>query len=138
MLVFSVEAEPEASAGQLPKSEFSTIEKEALKLAAEGKEVAPEEPAEGEGEAEVAASPGAEVFTQNCATCHTLAAAGAKGTVGPNLDQLKPSESTVEKQVINGGGAMPAFGTTKILTPKEIKEVSKFVAAVAGGQEPAH
>jgi len=92
----------------------------------------------GAPEPALAASPGAEVFTQNCATCHTLAAAGAKGTVGPNLDQLKPSESTVEKQVINGGGAMPAFGTTKILTPKEIKEVSKFVAAVAGGQEPAH
>jgi mono/diheme cytochrome c family protein len=50
---------------------------------------------------------------------------------------LKPSAPTVEKQVINGGGAMPAFGKTKILTPKEIKEVSSFVAEVAGGQEPA-
>ena len=26
-----------------------------------------------------------------CAGCHTLAAAGATGTTGPNLDQLKPS-----------------------------------------------
>ena len=26
-----------------------------------------------------------------CAGCHTLAAAGATGTIGPNLDQLKPS-----------------------------------------------
>ena len=75
---------------------------------------------------------GAEIFTTNCATCHTLAAAGATGTVGPNLDDLKPSESTVEKQVIDGGGAMPAFGKSKILTPAEIKEVSEYVSNVAG------
>jgi cytochrome c oxidase subunit 2 len=28
------------------------------------------------------------VFSQNCGTCHTLAAAGTSGTVGPNLDNL--------------------------------------------------
>jgi mono/diheme cytochrome c family protein len=74
----------------------------------------------------------AEIFTTNCATCHTMAAAGATGTVGPNLDDLKPSEATVEKQVIDGGGAMPAFGKSKILTPAEIKEVSEYVSSVAG------
>jgi len=29
---------------------------------------------------------GKQVFTQNCASCHTLQAAGANGTIGPNLD----------------------------------------------------
>ncbi len=140
MLVFSVEARPQPSAGELPESEFSATEQEALKLAAEGKEPAPEEAAAAgaEGEEEAAATPAGEIFVQNCGTCHTLAAAGTTGSVGPNLDQLKPSAPTVEKQVTNGGGAMPAFGKTKILTPKEIKEVSGFVAEVAGGQEPAH
>ena len=29
---------------------------------------------------------GQQLFTQKCAVCHTLAAAGASGTIGPNLD----------------------------------------------------
>ena len=61
-----------------------------------------------------------------------LAAAGATGTVGPDLDTLEPSASTVEQMVTNGGGAMPAFGKSKLLTPTEIKEVAKYVSSVAG------
>jgi mono/diheme cytochrome c family protein len=38
--------------------------------------------------------PGALVFLQNgCAGCHTLAAAGSTGTVGPDLDQALPKQS---------------------------------------------
>ena len=73
---------------------------------------------------------GEKVFESSCGTCHTLAAAGTTGTVGPNLDELKPSESTVEHQVINGGGKMPAFKGQ--LSPAEIKAVSKYVAGAAG------
>lgn len=138
LLVFSVEAESEETASELPKSEFSSVEDEVLALAKEGKEPQPEEAAEEEGEEKAATSPGAEVFATNCATCHTLAAAGATGTTGPNLDELKPSESTVETQVIDGGGAMPAFGKSKILTSKEIKEVSKYVSEVAGKNVTGH
>ena len=29
-----------------------------------------------------------DLFATNCGTCHTLAAAGTDGVVGPNLDQL--------------------------------------------------
>ena len=47
-----------------------------------------------------------------CASCHTLKAAGATGTIGPNLDQLKPSQAVVEHQVEVGGGVMPAFKGT--------------------------
>jgi PQQ-dependent dehydrogenase (methanol/ethanol family) len=138
LLVFSVEAEPEGSASELPESELSSVEEEALALAAEGKEAQPEEEAEGEGEEKVAASPGGEVFSTNCATCHTLAAAGATGTTGPNLDELKPSESVTETQVINGGGAMPAFGKSHILNSAEIKQVSEYVAEVAGKNVTGH
>ena len=37
---------------------------------------------------------GKKVFlTAGCTACHTLKAAGSTGTVGPNLDQLKPAEA---------------------------------------------
>ena len=42
---------------------------------------------------------GKTIFTTNCGSCHTLKAAGTSGEVGPNLDELKPDEATVEKQV---------------------------------------
>jgi mono/diheme cytochrome c family protein len=68
--------------------------------------------------------------TAGCASCHTLAAAGSTGTVGPNLDQLKPSDALVTHQVINGGGGMPAFGS--ILSKTQIASVALFVSSVAG------
>jgi mono/diheme cytochrome c family protein len=74
---------------------------------------------------------GMKVFnTAGCASCHTLAAAGSTGTVGPNLDQLKPSDALVTHQVINGGGGMPAFGS--ILSKAQIASVALFVSSVAG------
>jgi cbb3-type cytochrome c oxidase subunit III len=73
---------------------------------------------------------GKSIFTANCASCHTLKAAGATGTVGPNLDQLKPSEPIVQHQVEVGGGVMPAFKGT--LTQAQIDAVAKYVADSAG------
>ena len=43
-----------------------------------------------------------------------------------------PDEETVEKQVITGGGPMPAFGRKEILTEEEITSVSEYVSSVAG------
>ena len=73
---------------------------------------------------------GKDIFTANCGSCHTLKDAGTNGTVGPNLDQLKPTLAIVQHQVINGGGAMPAFKGT--LTPAQITAVAKYVSTVAG------
>ncbi len=73
---------------------------------------------------------GAALFTQNCSSCHTLAAANATGKVGPNLDQLKPSQSVVVHQVTNGGGGMPSFGGR--LSPAQIDAVAAYVASSAG------
>jgi cbb3-type cytochrome c oxidase subunit III len=73
---------------------------------------------------------GKTIFTTNCASCHTLKAAGAKGAIGPNLDQLKPAFPATQRQVIHGGGLMPAFKGR--LTDKQIDAVSKFVAENAG------
>jgi cbb3-type cytochrome c oxidase subunit III len=76
------------------------------------------------------ATSGKDIFSANCGSCHTLKNAGTNGTVGPNLDQLKPDVTRVQHQVINGGGAMPAFKGT--LTPDQISTVAKYVASVAG------
>jgi len=65
-----------------------------------------------------------------CGGCHTLAAAGTKGTQGPNLDQLKPSMAIVVRQVTNGGAKMPAFKDK--LTTAQIQAVAKYVSSVAG------
>jgi cbb3-type cytochrome c oxidase subunit III len=73
---------------------------------------------------------GKKIFQTECAGCHTLKAAGASGTVGPNLDQLKPSEARAERQVTNGGAVMPAFKGR--LSPAQIKAVAAFVASNAG------
>ncbi len=71
---------------------------------------------------------GALVFqTAGCATCHTLAAANATGTGGPDLDGVAPSVSDVESQVFNGGGPMPPFAGQ--LTTQEIADVAAYVAA---------
>ena len=73
---------------------------------------------------------GAAVFASNCGTCHTLAAAGTDGTTGPNLDDLKPDEETVEAQVRSGGGGMPAFEGQ--LSDDEIEAVATYVSETAG------
>ena len=73
---------------------------------------------------------GKKIFSAECASCHTLKAAGATGTVGPNLDQLKPSKEIVQHQVEVGGGVMPAFKGK--LTDEQIAAVASFVADNAG------
>jgi len=73
---------------------------------------------------------GKTIFAAECASCHTLAAAQATGTIGPNLDQLKPTEARVKHQVEVGGSVMPAFKGK--LTAAQIAAVAKFVASSAG------
>lgn len=78
-----------------------------------------------------AASGGAQVWANaGCAGCHTLAAAGASGQGGPNLDQLRPSGAAVAAQVSSGGGGMPSFGAT--LSAAQIDAVAAYVSSVAG------
>jgi mono/diheme cytochrome c family protein len=84
------------------------------------------------GEDTGGAADGAAVFASaGCGNCHTLSAASATGNVGPNLDELQPDAATVEEQVRNGGGGMPAFEGE--LSDDEIAAVSEYVASSAGG-----
>jgi cbb3-type cytochrome c oxidase subunit III len=73
---------------------------------------------------------GKTIFTAECSSCHTLKAAGSTGTVGPNLDQLKPSDAIVQRQVTSGGAVMPAFKGK--LSSAQIAAVATFVSSSAG------
>ena len=74
------------------------------------------------------AAAGKAVFAKGgCAGCHTLAAANATGTVGPNFDQAKPDYRRATARITNGKGVMPSFKGQ--LTDQQIADVAAFVAA---------
>jgi mono/diheme cytochrome c family protein len=78
------------------------------------------------------ATSGAEVFSSSgCGGCHTLKAAGASGSIGPNLDQLRPSAASVAAIVRTGGGSMPSFASK--LSAAQIAALAGYVSSVAGG-----
>ena len=78
------------------------------------------------------AAAGKEVFdSAGCKSCHTLKDANATGTVGPNLDDAKPSYDLVVDRVTNGKGVMPAFSGQ--LSEQQIADVATYVSHVTGG-----
>ena len=78
---------------------------------------------------ESTAANGEDLFKQRCASCHTLAAAGADGAVGPNLDDLKPDAARVEQAIATAPGAMPA----DLAEGEEAAAIAEYVAGAAGG-----
>jgi cytochrome c oxidase subunit 2 len=96
------------------------------------------------------AAGGKAVFAANgCATCHTFTPAGAKGTVGPDLDKLaaeaqragQPLESFVRQSIVNPNayiepkypkGVMPQnFGTT--ISKANLDALVKFLVQGSKG-----
>ena len=77
---------------------------------------------------------GKALFTANCGGCHTLQDAGTSGTVGPNLDDIKPNYQAATAQVTNGGGAMPSFKGQ--FTTQQIADVAAYVVTATGGKAP--
>ena len=74
---------------------------------------------------------GSELFTRSgCNGCHTLYAAGASGTTGPNLDSLRPTAAQVATVVASGRGIMPSFKDR--LSASEIEALSAYVQDNAG------
>jgi mono/diheme cytochrome c family protein len=75
---------------------------------------------------------GKPIFTSaGCVSCHTLADAGATGTVGPNLDTAKPDYRLATARVTNGKGAMPSFKGQ--LSDQEIANVAEYVVQASSG-----
>jgi mono/diheme cytochrome c family protein len=78
------------------------------------------------------AAAGKEVFTSaGCGGCHTLADAGAAGTIGPSLDETRPAFELVVDRVTNGLGGMPAFAGQ--LDEQQIQDVAAYVAGATSG-----
>src|SRR6476619_1981582 len=81
--------------------------------------------------------PGATVFANNqCSGCHTLKAAGASGTTGPDLDKVIPGQSAAEvKQSIVDPGAkiVPGYADVmpknfgQLLSPQELNDLVNFL-----------
>ena len=63
-----------------------------------------------------------------CGVCHTLQAAGSKGLIGPNLDQLKPQIPQIIFAVTNGIGVMQSW--EGILTYEEIEAVAYYTSLI--------
>ena len=87
------------------------------------------EPTETDGGEETGdAANGEQIFASaGCGGCHTLAAAGTNGSVGPNLDDASPSYDLVVERVTNGAGAMPSFEGD--LSAEEIQDVAAYVSS---------
>jgi cbb3-type cytochrome c oxidase subunit III len=88
-------------------------------------------PVQGGGGGQAAPSDPKALFVQSCGSCHTLADAGTSGTIGPDLDQLKPPLDAAIEQITNGGGGMPAFGDQ--LSQQQIQALAEYVVQATGG-----
>lgn len=86
----------------------------------------------------VAGGPGTQVFaSKGCGGCHTLAAAKAGGSVGPNLDEVLPGQSAamVERSIVDPNAkvatgypanVMPSnFG--EMLSPQELNDLVRYL-----------
>jgi cbb3-type cytochrome c oxidase subunit III len=85
------------------------------------------EPGAGGGEAGGPVDGKAIFADAGCGGCHVLDAAGTSGTVGPNLDDAKPSKELVIDRVTNGKGAMPSFKDS--YSAEQIAAVADYVVA---------
>jgi mono/diheme cytochrome c family protein len=100
---------------------------------------APEPPAQ-EQPLSAAELHGRTLFVDHCGSCHTLAAAGTLGQVGPNLGDIAVDEADVLHAIRTGGGrhSHGAGGRTgnmprNLVTGKDAQDVAAFVAANASG-----
>ena len=76
------------------------------------------------------AKAGAAVFSSaGCGGCHTLAAAGSTGKVGPVLDGKPLTTALVVDRVTHGKGPMPSFASR--LTAQQIRDVAAYVVQSA-------
>jgi cytochrome c oxidase subunit II len=99
----------------------------------------------GEEEGGGAAADGETLFAESqptaCKSCHTLAAAGATGTTGPNLDEVVPdlSEEEVRQAIVDpdaevtegfAPGLMPRYGDS--LSEEQVDALVQYLMEVAG------
>ena len=82
-------------------------------------------------------TPGATLFAERCAGCHTLEAAGTEGSsqkervAGPNLNNRRETKNQVLYAIRNGGFS-GAIMPQNIVVGKEAEAVADFVSRYAG------
>ncbi|HEX8742042.1 MAG TPA: cytochrome c [Thermoleophilaceae bacterium] len=78
------------------------------------------------------AEEGRQLFRQTCTSCHSLAAANARGVTGPNLDEIgQVTKERIVKAIEIGGtgqGRMPP----RLLQGEDAEKVGAYLAEVAG------
>lgn len=125
-----------------PADTMAEMEAAAAEATAEA-EGPPEAPPPEEGGAETASADGAGLFeSEGCAGCHTLEAAGATGTTGPDLDVALEGadaafieESIVDPDAETEEGFSPGVMPTNygdLLSPEELEALVLFVAESVG------
>jgi mono/diheme cytochrome c family protein len=75
---------------------------------------------------------GKDLFIQTCKSCHTLAAVGAKGVTGPNLDELGGVDKQRVLNAIKIGGTGDGRMPPALLDGEDADLVARYVAKVAG------
>jgi mono/diheme cytochrome c family protein len=78
---------------------------------------------------------GRQLFGQNCAICHSLDAANANATVGPDLDKLRPPKALTLDAIHNGRARGNGQMAPNLVIGDEANKVAEFVAAAVGQQE---
>jgi mono/diheme cytochrome c family protein len=75
------------------------------------------------------------VYIKYCGKCHALQAAGAKGTLGPDLDHDKVSYTRVVTSIEEGVGGIQAEYVLRNVTFSQVYDVAKYVVLyrAAGG-----
>lgn len=68
-----------------------------------------------------------------CAVCHTLKDSGSAGTIGPDLDELKPDAARIKKVLQEGMGVMPSFADS--LDEAAMDAIAAYVAHATGGDK---
>jgi mono/diheme cytochrome c family protein len=75
---------------------------------------------------------GRQLFMQTCASCHSLAAANARGVTGPNLDEIGQVTKNRVVEAIKVGGTGQGRMPPELLQGEDAELVGEYLAEVAG------
>src|SRR4051795_5222933 len=75
---------------------------------------------------------GRQLFGKYCALCHTLEAANAVASVGPNLDELRPTKGLVLDAIHNGRARGNGAMARDLVVGQDADDVASFVCRAVG------
>jgi mono/diheme cytochrome c family protein len=69
------------------------------------------------------------VYVKYCGKCHTLSSAGARGTLGNNLDHIDVTFSCTVSAIENGVGGIQAEYVLRSVSFQQVYDVAAYVSA---------